>query len=96
MVIEKLHTVYDPEIPADVWELGLVYDIRIDEQNNVDIEMTMTTPNCPEAQSIPMRTQWAVEEIPGIGSVNVQLVWDPPWNPDMMSEVAKVQLGYIF
>jgi FeS assembly SUF system protein len=93
-VIEALKNVYDPEIPVDIYELGLIYDIRIDEQNNVDIDMTMTAPSCPAAQSLPMQVEWQVSGIEGVNQARVEVVWEPPWTPDMMSEEARLQLGY--
>ncbi|APF18825.1 SUF system Fe-S cluster assembly protein [Calditrichota bacterium LG25] len=94
-VVKVLKTVYDPEIPVDVYELGLIYDISIDEENNIKIAMTLTTPNCPAAQSLPMQVKERVQQISGVGDVQVDVVWDPPWHPSMMSEVAKLQLGYM-
>ncbi len=94
-VIKVLKTVYDPEIPVDIYELGLIYDISIDEDNNIKIAMTLTAPNCPAAQSLPQQVKERVEQISGVGEVQVDVVWDPPWNPSMMSEVAKLQLGYM-
>jgi len=94
-VIKVLKTVYDPEIPVDIWELGLIYDISIDEENNIKIAMTLTAPNCPAAQSLPLQVQERVKQISGVGDVDVEVVWDPPWHPSMMSEVAKLQLGYM-
>jgi len=93
-VIEALKNVYDPEIPVNIYELGLIYDIRIDENNNVDIDMTMTAPNCPAAQSLPMQAEWQVSGIPGVEQVHVEVVWEPPWTPEMMSEAARLQLGF--
>lgn len=94
-VIKVLKTVYDPEIPVDIWELGLIYDISIDEENNIKIAMTLTAPNCPAAQSLPLQVKERVQQISGVGDVDVEVVWDPPWHPSMMSEVAKLQLGYM-
>lgn len=94
-VVKVLKTVYDPEIPSDIWELGLIYSINIDDQNNIKIDMTLTSPNCPEAQSLPLNVQRSVQRIGGAEHVQVEVVWDPPWNPDMMSEVAKLQLGFL-
>ncbi|MCD6375119.1 MAG: SUF system Fe-S cluster assembly protein [Caldisericaceae bacterium] len=94
-VIKVLKAVYDPEIPVDIWELGLIYDISIDEENNIKIAMTLTAPNCPAAQSLPLQVHERVKQISGVGDVDVEVVWDPPWHPSMMSEVAKLQLGYM-
>ena len=94
-VIKILKTVYDPEIPVDIWELGLIYDISIDEENNIKVAMTLTAPNCPAAQSLPLQVKERLQQISGVGEVQVDVVWDPPWHPSMMSEVAKLQLGYM-
>ncbi len=93
-VIQMIKTIYDPEIPVDIWELGLIYDISIDDDNNISIKMTLTAPSCPAAQSLPIQVKERLMQIPGAGDVDVEVVWDPPWNPAMMSEAAKLQLGY--
>lgn len=92
-VIHILKTVFDPEIPVDIYELGLIYEIKIDEESNVLIKMTLTSPACPVAGSLPGEVQQKVEGIKGIGKVKVDLVWDPPWDQDMMTEEAKLELG---
>ena len=92
-IIHTLKTCYDPEIPVDVFELGLIYEIMIDEEANVNIKMTLTSPACPVAGSLPPEIQEKVKLIPEIKSVNIELVWSPPWDRDMMSEYAKVELG---
>ena len=93
-VVEALHTVYDPEIPVDVYELGLIYDVQIEDDHNVHITMTLTTPNCPVAESMPEQVREAVrDQVPGVGKVRVKLVWEPQWTQDMMSEDAKLALG---
>ncbi|MHB1688408.1 MAG: SUF system Fe-S cluster assembly protein [Ignavibacteriaceae bacterium] len=92
-IIQALKTCYDPEIPVDVFELGLIYEIRIDDEANVKINMTLTSPACPVAGSLPPEVQQKVMTIPEIKSVNIELVWNPPWDRDMMSDVAKVELG---
>jgi FeS assembly SUF system protein len=92
-VIEVMKTVYDPEIPVNVWELGLVYDIRVDADAAVVVQMTLTSPMCPVAGSLPPEVEHKVRAIPGVTSAKVDLVWDPPWNPSMMSEAAKLQLN---
>jgi FeS assembly SUF system protein len=94
-VINALKTCYDPEIPVDIFELGLIYEIRIDEEANVTILMTLTSPACPVAGSLPGEVQSKVNAVSGIKSVKVELVWNPPWEKDMMSEVAKVELGFM-
>ncbi len=92
-VIEALRTVYDPEIPVNIYELGLVYDIDIDQTNRVMINMTLTSPGCPVAGSLIPEVEQKVLAVPGVKDVFVELVWDPPWDPDRMSDAAKLQLG---
>jgi len=92
-IIAALRTVYDPEIPLNLYDLGLIYGITIDANNAVSINMTLTTPHCPVAESMPGRVECAVREIKEIDEVNVQLVWDPPWDKDRMSDEAKLTLG---
>jgi FeS assembly SUF system protein len=93
--IEALHTVYDPEIPVDIYELGLIYDLNIDDGGNVDVKMTLTAPGCPVAGSMPDMVKEALERVESIGKVDVELVWDPPWDKDRMSEAAQLTLGMI-
>lgn len=88
-----LRNIYDPEIPVNIYELGLIYKIEIDEENNVALRMTLTAPACPVAGEMPGQVREAVASIEGIGTVDVDLVWDPPWNPGLMAETAKLQLG---
>ena len=92
-IVEALQTVYDPEIPVNIHELGLVYGIDIDAGNHVVIRMTLTSPGCPVAGSLPVEVESKALAVPGVTSVRVELVWDPQWNPGMMSEAAKLQLG---
>ena len=94
-IINALKTCYDPEIPVDIFELGLIYEIRIDEEANATILMTLTSPACPVAGSLPGEVQSKVNDVSGIKSAKVELVWNPPWEKDMMSEVAKVELGFM-
>lgn len=94
-VIAALKTVYDPEIPVDVYELGLIYEINVFPVNNVYIQMTLTSPSCPSAEVIPGEVEQKVKEIPGVSSVKVELTFDPPYSQDMMSEVAKLELGFL-
>lgn len=94
LIIEKLKTVYDPEVPSDIWELGLVYDIRFPKTDEVIIEMTLTAPGCPIADEIVQQVHDVVLEVEGINSVTVDLVFEPMWTPDRMSEIAKLELGY--
>jgi FeS assembly SUF system protein len=93
-IIEILKTVYDPEIPVDIWELGMIYDISIDDDYVAHIKMTLTTPNCPVAGTLPGEVERRVRDVEGLKDVKVKLVWDPPWTPEMMSEAARIQLGY--
>src|SRR5687767_2021198 len=93
LVIEALRKVFDPEIPINIYELGLIYDLRIEPSGQVFVQMTLTAPSCPEAQFIPGRVEAAVKEVPGVTAVNVEIVWEPPWKPDRMSEAARLQLG---
>ena len=92
-VIDALRTVYDPEIPVNIYELGLIYDIAIDDSGAVAIEMTLTAPGCPVAGSMPGTVQEAVAAVPGVSKVDVELVWDPPWDQSRMSEAAQLELG---
>jgi FeS assembly SUF system protein len=94
-VITALQTVYDPEIPVNIWELGLVYSLEISNDKDVLVQMTLTTPNCPVADSLPVEVEEKLIAIPDIGSVRIQLVWDPPWSPQRMSEAAKLELGFL-
>jgi FeS assembly SUF system protein len=92
-IVTALKTVYDPEIPADIYELGLIYRIDIADDRNVTVDMTLTTPNCPSAQELPIMVENAVATVPGVGPVNVNVVWDPPWDPSRMSDEARVVLN---
>jgi len=94
-VIDALHTVYDPEIPVDIYELGLIYDIIIDGGGDVAIKMTLTAPGCPVAGTMPDMVKEAMENIDGIGKIDVALVWEPAWDRSRMSEAAQLQLGMI-
>ena len=90
---EALKTVYDPEIPVDIYELGLIYDVKISANNEVAIVMTLTTPACPVAEEMPAHVQTVVSEILGVAAAKVELVWEPPWDPSKMSEDARIALG---
>jgi FeS assembly SUF system protein len=92
-IIEALKTVYDPEIPVDIWELGLIYDIRIHEDNTVNVLMTLTSPNCPVAESLPLEVEDKVKSVDGVVDCLLELTFDPPFTPDMMSEEARFVLG---
>ena len=91
-IVEKLKTVYDPEIPVDIYELGLIYDVRID-QKKVTLDMTLTSPHCPVAETLPMQVKRTVEEIGELEEVEVKIVWEPPWDKTKMSEAARLELG---
>ena len=92
-IVAALKTVYDPEIPADIYELGLIYKVDIADDRNVAIEMTLTTPNCPSAAELPAMVENAVGSVPGVGHVTVNIVWSPPWDPSRMSDEARVALN---
>lgn len=94
-VVEVLRTVFDPEIPVNVYEIGLIYDIAIDPDGAVVIKMTLTSPMCPVAESLPMEVEARVCTLQGVKSCKVDIVWEPPWTPDKMSEAAKLQLGML-
>ncbi len=94
-IITKLQSIYDPEIPVNIFELGLIYAIRIDDNANVEVDMTLTSPACPVAESLPPQVEMKVRTIPGINDLKVNLVWSPQWDKDMMSEAAKLQLGFL-
>jgi FeS assembly SUF system protein len=94
-VIAAIKTVYDPEIPVDVYELGLIYEISVFPVNNVFILMTLTSPSCPSAEVIPVEVEQKIKEIEGVSSVKVELTFDPPYSQDMMSEAAKLELGFM-
>jgi FeS assembly SUF system protein len=95
-VIEALRTVYDPEIPVNIFELGLIYKIDVDDQNAVHVDMTLTSPMCPVAESLPEEVKDKIEALDGVGGAVVNVVWDPPWNPSMMTEEAQLELGIIY
>ena len=92
-IVTALKTVYDPEIPADIYELGLIYKIDIADDRAVKIDMTLTTPNCPSAQELPVMVENAVSCVPGVGPVKVDVVWDPPWDPSRMTDEARLVLN---
>tara|TARA_B100000941_G_C28496276_1_gene551195 strand:- start:349 stop:660 length:312 start_codon:yes stop_codon:yes gene_type:complete len=91
-IVEKLKTVYDPEIPVDIYELGLIYDVRID-QKKATLDMTLTSPHCPVAETLPIQVKKTVEEIAELEEVEVKIVWEPPWDKTKMSEAARLELG---
>jgi FeS assembly SUF system protein len=92
-IVAAIKTVYDPEIPSDIYELGLIYKIDIADDRGVGIDMTLTTPNCPSAQELPTMVENAVASVPGVGEVKVNIVWDPPWDPSRMSDEARAVLN---
>jgi FeS assembly SUF system protein len=92
-IVAALKTVYDPEIPADIYELGLIYKIDVDDERNIVVEMTLTSPGCPVAGEMPTWVENAVASVPGVGQVSVKLTFDPPWDKDRMSDEAKLALG---
>jgi FeS assembly SUF system protein len=92
-VIEALSTVYDPEIPVNIFELGLIYDILVDTVGVVGVKMTLTAPACPAAKTLPVEVREKVKGVPGVSDARVEIVWDPPWSKDRMSDAAKLQLG---
>ena len=94
-VIEMLKSIYDPEIPVDIYELGLIYDIDVSEDGDAVITMTLTTPHCPVAESMPGEVEMRVLSVPGIRDAEVKLVWDPPWDPSKMSDEARLELGML-
>jgi FeS assembly SUF system protein len=93
-IIDTIKTVFDPEIPVDIYELGLIYDIIVDAKKSVLINMTLTSPACPSAQQIPSEVRWKVKAIPGVTDARVEIAWEPMWTKDRMSEAAKLQLGF--
>jgi FeS assembly SUF system protein len=95
-VIEALRTVYDPEIPVNIFELGLIYKVDIDDEQQVHIDMTLTSPACPVAGTLPDEVKGKVEAIEGVRGATVEVVWDPPWHPGMMTEEAQLELGMIY
>jgi FeS assembly SUF system protein len=94
-IIDALSSVYDPEIPVNIWELGLIYDIEIGAEGGVHIRMTLTAPACPAAQALPLEVERAVRAVEGVADANIEVVWDPAWSADRMSDAAKLQLGFL-
>ncbi|MBI2349172.1 MAG: SUF system Fe-S cluster assembly protein [Deltaproteobacteria bacterium] len=94
-VVEALRSCFDPEIPVNIYDLGLIYDVKVDAAGAVEIRMTLTSPQCPVAQSLPAEVQAKVKEVPGVTEAKVDVVWEPPWDPAKMSEAAKLQLGML-
>ena len=94
-VVETLKTIFDPEIPVNIYELGLVYKIRIEEPDQIYIKMTLTSPQCPVAESLPIEVESKLNDMEGVSRAFVEIVWEPSWNPEMMSEAAKLELGFL-
>ena len=92
-IIAEIRKIYDPELPVNIYELGLIYDIQVDNEKSAKIKMTLTTPNCPVAESLPKEVKEGAMQVEGIEDVDLELVWEPPWNKDMMSEAAKLELN---
>tara|TARA_Y100000590_G_scaffold163819_1_gene187785 strand:+ start:4065 stop:4367 length:303 start_codon:yes stop_codon:yes gene_type:complete len=92
-VIEEIKKIFDPEIPVNIYELGLIYKVEVDDKNKVDIDMTLTSPNCPVAESLPKQVKDNIMNVEGVSDVNLNLVWEPPWDKDKMSEAAKLELN---
>jgi len=95
-VIEVLQNIFDPEIPVNIWELGFIYKLEVNEQNDVYIQMTLTAPNCPVAETLPTEVETKVKEIPGVGNVTIELTFEPAWDTDMMSDAAKIELNLLY
>ena len=94
-IIEAICSVYDPEIPVNIWELGLIYGIDIDSERRVQVQMTLTAPGCPSAQALPLEVEHKVREVEGVADVFVDIVWEPAWSPERMSDAAKLHLGML-
>ncbi|GAA4008060.1 hypothetical protein GCM10022280_00930 [Sphingomonas swuensis] len=94
-IVETLKTIYDPEIPVDIYELGLIYDVAVDADGDAVVTMTLTTPHCPVAESMPGEVELRVLSVPGVRDAEVKLVWDPPWDPSKMSDEARLELGML-
>ena len=92
-IIEEIKKIYDPEIPVNIYDLGLIYDINVEDKNTAKIKMTLTSPNCPVAESLPKEVKDGIMQVEGIENVDLKLVWDPPWNQTMMTEAAKLELN---
>jgi len=92
-IIEEIKKIFDPEIPVNIYELGLIYKVEVDEKNKVNVDMTLTSPNCPVAESLPNEVKENIKKVEGVTEVNLNLVWEPPWDKDKMSEAAKLELN---
>ena len=94
-IMEPLRSCFDPEIPVNIYELGLIYDVKVEPPGAIEIRMTLTSPSCPAAQSLPSEVETKVKAVPGVTDVKIEVVWEPPWDPSRMSEAAKLQLGML-
>lgn len=94
-VIEQIRTIYDPEIPVNIYDLGLIYAVEVEDGDHVVVTMTLTTPHCPVAEIMPVEVENSVRQVAGVGSARVNLVWDPPWDPSRMTEAAQLELGFL-
>ena len=92
-IIKEIKKIYDPEIPVNIYELGLIYEIKVEKDNNIKVKMTLTTPNCPVAESLPKEVKDSIMTVKEVNDVDLELVWDPPWDKSMMSEAAKLELN---
>ena len=92
-IIEEIKKIYDPEIPVNIYDLGLIYDVKVENKNTAKVKMTLTSPNCPVAESLPKEVKDGIMQVEGIDNVDLDLVWDPPWDKDRMSEAAKLELN---
>ncbi len=95
LIVEQLKTVFDPEIPVNIYELGLIYDVSVADGGKASIRMTLTSPSCPAAEELPPEVETKARGVPGVTSVELELVWEPPWSPEMMSEAARLDLGMV-
>ena len=93
-VIAAIQTVYDPEIPINIWEVGLIYEVNVNDDGKAHVLMTLTSPNCPVAESLPNDVKTVVAAVEGVSEAEVEITWDPPWDPEMMSEAAQLELGF--
>jgi len=94
-VIEAIQTVYDPEIPINIWEVGLIYDVNVDDDGKAHVLMTLTSPNCPVAEALPAEVEEKVAAVEGVTEAKVEITWDPPWDPEMLSEAARLELDFL-
>ena len=93
-IVKAIQTVYDPEIPINIWEVGLIYEVNVDDDGKAHVLMTLTSPNCPVAESLPNDVKTVVAAVDGVTESEVEITWDPPWDPEMMSEAAQLELGF--